>query len=80
MNSFSVNRLFGFPVEVVFADKDDICFSSIPAGKVVACLYKGSYSGMAPTYEAMNQWIQSHGYGAVGSAYEYYFTGPEVPE
>ncbi len=71
----------GFPVAKQLAGKDSIKPGAIPAGKQLAYLYKGSYQGMAPVYEAMAQWMQENGYTPVGTAYEFYFNTPgEIPE
>ena len=71
----------GFPVAKPLTGRDNIKPSTIPAGKQLAYLYKGSYQGMAPIYEAMAQWMQENGYTPVGTAYEFYFNSPEeVPE
>jgi effector-binding domain-containing protein len=70
----------GFPVAKPLPDNEDIHFSVIPARKVVFCMYRGAYSGMAPAYEEMAKWIEDNGFTALGTSYEYYYNGPECPE
>ncbi|MGI5892338.1 MAG: GyrI-like domain-containing protein [Bacillota bacterium] len=70
----------GFPVTKSLASKDDIEASSIPAGKRIFCMYRGAYSGMAPVYEEMAQWITKSAYQATGTAYEFYYNDPSFPE
>jgi len=70
----------GFPVPMVYPGSGEIAYSVIPGGKAVACLYKGPYSEMAPAYDDMNRWIAENSFEATGVAYEYYYTGPEIPE
>lgn len=70
----------GFPITKACADNGDLHCHAIPAGRAVAALYKGSYSGLTAAYDAMKAWMASNGLEPSGIAYEYYFTGPEVPE
>lgn len=52
----------------------------IPEGYSVFCMYRGPYQEMEPVYNEMAKWIEEHGYQATGTAYEYYYNGPECPE
>ncbi|KUO70499.1 MAG: transcriptional regulator [Clostridia bacterium BRH_c25] len=71
----------GFPVSKQLVGKEEIKAGEIPAGKYAECTYKGPYAGMAPVYDAINQWIGEKGYAATGTAYEVYYNSPEeVPE
>ncbi|MEA4890556.1 MAG: GyrI-like domain-containing protein [Clostridiaceae bacterium] len=71
----------GFPTAKKMSGNDTVQSGVIPAGLAVTCLYKGSYQGMGPVYEAMNRWIAEHHYRPTGIAYEYYYNSPdEVPE
>lgn len=70
----------GFPVTKPMPHKDDIEFKVISAGKIIFCMYRGAYSEMAPVYDEMAKWISDNGYEPVGTAYEYYYNGPEFPE
>jgi len=69
----------GFPVARQLPGKDDIQSGSIPAGKVVFCMYRGAYSEMAPVYDEMAKFIADHHLEPVGTAYEHYYNGPEFP-
>ncbi|TCO77378.1 GyrI-like domain-containing protein [Marinisporobacter balticus] len=71
----------GFPISKPLAGKGEIKLSEIPAGKQVACMYKGPYKEMEPVYNAMMQWISENGYSPTGVAYEFYYNSPmDVPE
>jgi effector-binding domain-containing protein len=43
-------------------------------------MYRGAYNDMAPVYTEMAEWIEKNGLVASGTAYEYYYNGPESPE
>lgn len=70
----------GFPVDQVYPGFGDIQPIRMATGKAVACLHHGPYSELTQTYDAMNRWIGERGLVPTGVAYEYYLTGPEVPE
>ncbi len=70
----------GFPVSKAFPQKDTIKAGSIPEGRVVFCMYRGAYSEIEPVYMEMAKWIETNGYEAIGTSYEYYYNGPEFPE
>lgn len=79
MNDLDVEM--GFPMTEVFADKDGIKAGQIPQGKVVSCMYKGSYAEMEEPYKEIMKWIEDNGHVPTGVYYEYYFNSPqEVPE
>ena len=71
----------GFPVGKKLPGKGEIKAGEIPAGKMVAAMYRGPYSEMNQPYDEMAEWIAERGYEPTGVAYEYYFNSPaEVPE
>ena len=70
----------GFSVPKALPGKDSIKAGSIPAGKIVFCMYRGSYSEIEPAYNEMAKWIEDNGYTPVGTSYEHYYNGPEFPE
>lgn len=70
----------GFILPKAIPGKGDIQAGSIPAGKQVSYLYKGSYEDMAPAYNAMAEWITEKGMEPSGVSYEFYYNSPmEVP-
>mgnify|MGYP000854129502 CR=1 FL=1 len=69
----------GFPVAAPLPGREDIQYAPVPAGKRVFCMYLGAYSEMAPVYDEMASWITANGYTPVGTAYEYYYNGPDCP-
>jgi effector-binding domain-containing protein len=71
----------GFPVEKPVAGKGGISQSAIPAGRQAVCMYKGPYTQMGPTYEAMTAWMKEKGCEPTGVVYEFYYNSPaDVPE
>ncbi|HAG11389.1 MAG TPA: AraC family transcriptional regulator [Desulfotomaculum sp.] len=71
----------GFPVAKQLPGKEEILSGQIPPGRVISCVYKGSYAGMEKLYTEMFEWIAEHGYEFLGVFYEYYLNSPmEVPE
>ena len=70
----------GFPVAAPLPGREDIQYAPVPAGKRAFCMYQGAYSEMAPVYGDLAAWITANGYSPVGTAYEYYYNGPDVPE
>jgi effector-binding domain-containing protein len=69
----------GFPLIQEIAGNDDIQAGELPAGKYASGQYVGPYDKMAPFYEDLKKWAEDQGYETVGTAYEWYFSGPEVP-
>lgn len=69
----------GFPVSRALPGKEDMKSGRIPEGEVIFCMHRGPYSEMESVYNEMAQWIVKNGYEAVGTAYEYYYNGPEFP-
>lgn len=70
----------GFPVAAPLPGHEDIRYAPVPAGKRAFCMYQGAYSEMAPVYDELAAWITANGYSPVGTAYEYYYNGPDTPE
>ncbi len=69
----------GFPVRRALPAKGEIQPGSIPAGKRVTAIHRGPYSEMEPTYRDMMNWIAEKKLNPDGTAYEYYFNGPDLP-
>ena len=70
----------GFPVTKILPDHEKIKSGSIPAGKSIFCMYRGSYSELEPIYAEMAEWIKVRGLQPTGTAYEYYYNDSEFPE
>lgn len=70
----------GFPVAMPLPGKGEIKPSFIPEGKIVFCMYLGSYAEVGPVYEEMAKWITDKGLIPGETAYEYYYNDPEFPE
>jgi effector-binding domain-containing protein len=67
----------GFPVARELPDRGDIHASQIPGGRMATCLYTGPYTGMAPAYTALSQWMEENGHQPTGVAYEIYLSDPD---
>lgn len=78
MNDLDVQM--GFPVALELPENGDIAYCPIPAGKRVFCMYRGPYAGIAPVYAEMAAWMEQNGYEPEGTAYEYYYNGPDGPQ
>jgi effector-binding domain-containing protein len=70
----------GFPVASQLPGSGDIRYAPVPGGLRAFCMYQGAYGQMAPVYGELAEWIGRHGFVPVGTAYEYYFNGPDFPE
>ena len=71
----------GVPVTKALPGKGEIKAGSIPAGKQVQCVFKGSYAQLEPVYAEINQWMNENGCVPTGEVYEFYLKSPaDVPE
>ena len=71
----------GFPVRRQLPGRGEIKSGEIPGGKVVSCMYKGSYTRMEEPYNNIFNWIEENGFEPKGVYYEYYYNSPDdVPE
>ncbi|HQD77044.1 MAG TPA: GyrI-like domain-containing protein [Bacillota bacterium] len=81
LNMEDLDVEMGFPVRGWLPERGEIKYGVIPSGKVVSCMYKGSYSQMEQPYNKIFKWIEENGYEQKGVYYEYYYNSPdEVPE
>jgi effector-binding domain-containing protein len=70
----------GFPVAKALPAKGEIQAGEIPGGMFAICHYTGPYAEITSAYEALTQFAGGKGYAPAGTAYEWYFDGPDVPE
>nr|WP_320024507.1 GyrI-like domain-containing protein [uncultured Acetobacterium sp.] len=70
----------GFPVAQPLPGKGEVQPSFIPEGKIIFCMYRGSYAEMEPVYIEMSQWFENNECQPSGISYEYYYNDPEFPE
>lgn len=81
LNMQDLDVEMGFPVRRRLPERGEIKSGAIPGGKVVSCMYKGSYTKMEEPYNKIFKWIEENGYEQRGIYYEYYYNSPnEVPE
>jgi effector-binding domain-containing protein len=69
----------GFPVAKPLPGKGEIQPGEIPGGMAAICHYTGPYSGVAPAYEQLSQFLTDEGFTPIGPAYEWYLSEPDVP-
>lgn len=69
----------GLPVPRRLQGRDAILAGVIPGGYRILCMHLGPYSGLEGVYAEMAAWIPEHGFIPSGTAYEYYYNGPDFP-
>ncbi len=75
---------FGFPVEIPHQIRDliekenEIQIGELPAGKAAKALHTGPYSSLAPTYEALTNWVKNQGLHTTGICFERYIDDPDT--
>jgi len=71
----------GFPVKTPLAGKGEIQASQVPGGKLGFALHTGRYADIAPTYDALTEFVKEQGFEPSGVAYEFYLNDPqETPQ
>lgn len=58
------------------ADESGCGVKCIPAQRVAAAMHRGPYETIAPTYEALAEWIAGNGMTIIGPPEESYFSDP----
>lgn len=58
---------------------DGYTFESLPAATVATTLHRGPYETIARAYEALQHWIDEHGWVSAGPVREIYLSPPDVP-
>ena len=67
-------------VPTVEPDESGLGVKRVNSILVASAMYKGPYSSMEPTYQALKQWIAENGYELNGPPEEVYYSDPaEVP-
>ena len=80
MNENDITIVVGFKTARPLPAKDEIKSTHLPPRKIVLALYMGTYEEMVPFYAELAAWIKEKGYSQNGDTYEYFYTGPEIPE
>ena len=71
----------GIPVSAELPAHGEIRPKKILETDVVSCIFRGSYSDTAETYNEMHEWMSRSYYKPTGTVNEYYFNSPaSVPE
>jgi hypothetical protein len=62
----------GFPVPAAIPDLGDVIGSGLPGGLAVVATYRGPDWGLDGPYEALDGWLDEHGYADRGPHWEVY--------
>jgi effector-binding domain-containing protein len=76
MNDLDVEM--GIPVEASLPGDGEVRAGVLNGGPAATCLYTGPYSGLAETYLAMDEWVETQKLELAGTAYEIYYNDPVV--
>jgi len=76
MNNLDIE--IGYPVEGSVAGAGEVRATEIPAETVAMCEYTGPYQEMPPAYDALQAWVEEHGYTPTGVTREIYLNDPSV--
>lgn len=63
------------PVEAVGVES-----GRLPGGRAAQVMHRGSYDGIATTWQRAEAWMAEHGYAGTDAPWESYLDGPDVPE
>lgn len=70
----------GFPCVGVIKPSGRVQPDELPGGSIARTVHRGGYAGVGGAYDALDTWIERHGYVAIGPAWESYLDEPDVPE
>ena len=65
------------PVDGMFTPQGQIEAETVPGGAVATTVHRGSYETIAPAYDALTGWIDSHDAHIAGPPREFYLNDPE---
>jgi effector-binding domain-containing protein len=68
----------GFPVAGEVPPGGDVEMITLAGGDVATLMHVGRYEDLAGAYEALETWLQDHGYVPTGQPWESYLDGPDV--
>lgn len=66
----------GFPIALPFPADGDVRCTELAACEVATAIHRGPYDEAGPAYRAIEDWISSHGYVAIGYPREIYLVSP----
>jgi effector-binding domain-containing protein len=78
MDMSNLDVEIGFPVHKALPGAADLKASVIPAGRIAACLYTGTYSGIEAGYTALTDWVKAQHVEPTGIAMEFYLSDPDT--
>ena len=70
----------GFPAARAVRPRARVEACELPGGPAARVLHRGDYAEVASAYQAVTEWVTSHGYVAGEPPWEAYLDGPEVDE
>lgn len=70
----------GFPVSHPLPGQGKLLPGAMPEGQIATCLHTGPYEDIPAAYDALNRWIDEHGYQATGLAIEIYLNDPQTTQ
>ena len=71
----------GFPVGEALPGEGRTETSRLPGGPAAVTMHIGPYETLPEAYQALEQWVDGHGYEKAGPFWEVYFTDPnEEPD
>ena len=68
------------PTSKLLPGKDDIGSDLVPAGKIITCMFRGSYADMGECYASMEKWAEERGLELTGDCMEMYYNGAGFDE
>ncbi|MGB7875640.1 MAG: GyrI-like domain-containing protein [Anaerolineales bacterium] len=81
MDMHDLDVEIGFQVAKPLSGRNNIQASQVPGGKLGLALHTGRYADIAPTYDALTQYVKEQGYEPTGVSYEFYLNDPgETPQ
>jgi effector-binding domain-containing protein len=66
----------GFPIALPFPADGDVRCTTLAPCEVAAGTHRGPYDEAGPVYRAIEDWMSSHGYAAIGYPREVYIVSP----
>ena len=67
----------GFAATTPIAGEGEVEPSDLPGGPAAVAVHVGSYGAIAHAYQAIEDWVHTHGVELVGDPWEVYFSDPD---
>jgi effector-binding domain-containing protein len=76
VSSGGVDLEAGFPVQAEVPKRWRIVSDKLPGGPAAATWHLGAYEKISEAYEAIDEWVKTHGARRTGPPWEVYWTDP----